>query len=172
MTPAEILKHIRNIPDFPKQGIMFKDITTALKEPEVFQSIIDNMYEQIKGLDIDDIAAIESRGYLFGAPLACKMGKGLVLIRKSGKLPAEVVRQEYSLEYGTDALEMHKDAVEKGKKVLLVDDLLATGGTVRAAVRLVEQVGAEAVGALFLLELQQLSSAANLPIPVYSLIRC
>lgn len=172
MTPAEILNHIRNVPDFPKSGIMFKDITTALKNPEVFQSIIDNMYETVKNLNIDYIAAIESRGYLFGAPLAYKMGAGLILIRKPGKLPAEVVRQEYTLEYGTDALEMHKDAVEKGKKVLLVDDLLATGGTVNAAARLVEKVGAEVVGSLFLLELQELSSAAKLSVPVYSLIKC
>lgn len=172
MTPAEILNHIRNVPDFPKSGIMFKDITTALKNPEVFQSIIDNMYETVKNLNIDYIAAIESRGYLFGAPLAYKMGAGLILIRKPGKLPAEVVRQEYALEYGTDALEMHKDAVEKGKKVLLVDDLLATGGTVNAAARLVEKVGAEVVGGLFLLELQELSSAAKLSVPVYSLIKC
>ncbi len=172
MTPAEILSHIRNIPDFPKPGIMFKDITTALKNPQVFQSIIDNMYEMVKGLDIDYIAVIESRGYLFGAPLACKMGAGLVLIRKPGKLPAEVVRQEYSLEYGTDALEMHKDAIEPGKRVLLVDDLLATGGTVTAAARLVNKVGAKAVGGLFLIEFKELSANAALPVPVYSLIRC
>lgn len=172
MTPTEILTHIRNILDFPKKGIMFKDITTALREPEVFQSIINNMYEMVKSIEIDYIAAIESRGYLFAAPLAYKMGRGLVLIRKPGKLPAEVVRQEYSLEYGTDALEMHKDAVEKGKKVLLVDDLLATGGTAKAAAQLVEQVGAKVVGGLFLLELQQLSEKADLPMSVYSLIRC
>lgn len=172
MTPAEILNHIRNIPDFPKPGIMFKDITTALKNPEVFQNIIDNMYEMVKDLNIDYIAAIESRGYLFGAPLAYKMGAGIVLIRKPGKLPAEVVRQEYTLEYGTDALEMHKDAIEKGKKVLLIDDLLATGGTIKAAAQLVDKVGAKVIGALFLLELQELSSAARLPIPVYSLVKC
>lgn len=172
MTPEEILTHIRSIPNFPKQGIIFKDITTALKEPKVFQSIVDNMYNIIKELDIDYIAAIESRGYLFGAPLAYKMGVGLVLIRKPGKLPAEVVRQEYSLEYGTDALEMHKDAIETGKKVLLIDDLLATGGTVKAAQQLVEQVGGQVVGGLFLLELQELSANAQLAMPVYSLIKC
>lgn len=133
MTPEEILTHIRNIPNFPKPGIMFKDITTALKNPEVFNAIIENMYGQVKNLEFDYIAAIESRGYLFAAPLAYKMNKGLVLIRKPGKLPAKVVRQEYSLEYGTDALEMHEDAIAPGQKVLLIDDLLATGGTVKAA---------------------------------------
>ena len=119
MTAEEILLHIRNIPDFPKKGILFKDITTALKNPKVFNAIIDNMYDLIKDMDIDYIGAIESRGYLFGAPLAYKLGKGLVIIRKPGKLPAETVREEYSLEYGTDALEIHKDAIEKGKNVVL-----------------------------------------------------
>lgn len=172
MTPEEILTHIRNIPNFPKPGIMFKDITTALKNPEVFNAIIENMYGQVKNLDFDFIAAIESRGYLFGAPLAYKMNKGLVLIRKPGKLPAKVVRQEYSLEYGTDALEMHEDAIAPGQKVLLIDDLLATGGTVKAAAGLINQVGGKVTGGLFLLELKALSSQANLPFPLYSLIKC
>lgn len=172
MTPDQILSHIRNVPDFPKKGILFKDITTALKQPKVFQAIVDNLYELIKDQKIDYIAAIESRGYLFGAPLAYKIGAGLVLIRKPGKLPAEVAREEYSLEYGTDALEMHKDAVEKGKKVLLVDDLLATGGTVKAAARLVEKVGGNVVGGLFLLELKALSENVDFSFPIYSLIPC
>lgn len=172
MTPDQILSHIRNVPDFPKKGILFKDITTALKQPKVFQAIVDNLYELIKDQKIDYIAAIESRGYLFGAPLAYKIGAGLVLIRKPGKLPAEVSREEYSLEYGTDALEMHKDAVEKGKKVLLVDDLLATGGTVKAAARLVEKVGGNVVGGLFLLELKALSENVDFSFPIYSLIPC
>ncbi|MCM1324418.1 MAG: adenine phosphoribosyltransferase [Acetobacter sp.] len=172
MTPEQILSHIRNIPNFPKQGIMFKDITTALQKPEVFRAIIDSMCEQIKDLKIDYIAAIESRGYLFAAPLAYKLGVGLVLIRKSGKLPAKVVREEYSLEYGIDALEMHQDALERGKNVLLVDDLLTTGGTIKAASRLVEQIGANVIGSLFLLELKELSQKTALPMPVYSLIQC
>lgn len=172
MTPEEILTHIRNIPNFPKPGIMFKDITTALKKTEVFNAIIENMYGQVKNLEFDYIAAIESRGYLFAAPLAYKMNKGLVLIRKPGKLPAKVVRQEYSLEYGTDALEMHEDAIAQGQKVLLIDDLLATGGTVKAAAGLINQVGGKVTGGLFLLELEALSSQANLPFSVYSLIKC
>ncbi len=172
MTPQEILAQIRNIPDFPKKGIMFKDITTALNQPEVFKAIIDNLYDLVKDLHIDCIAAIESRGYLFGAPLAYKMGAGLVLIRKPGKLPAEVLREEYSLEYGTDALEMHKDAVQNFKNILIVDDLLATGGTAKAACRLVQKAGGNVVGCLFLLELEALSATSNLPVPSYSLIRC
>lgn len=172
MKKEEILSHIRNVPDFPKVGILFKDITTALKKPEVYQAIIDNLYELIKDKKIDYIAAIESRGYLMGAPLAYKMGAGLVIIRKPGKLPAETFREEYSLEYGVDALEMHKDAIEKGKKVLVVDDLLATGGTVKAACNLVKKAKGEVVGALFLMELTALSQHANLETPVYSLIKC
>lgn len=172
MTAEEILAHIRNIPNFPKKGILFKDITTALKKPDVFKAIINNLYELVKELDIDYIAAVESRGYLFGAPLAYKMGKGLVIIRKPGKLPAEVVRESYGLEYGTDTLEMHKDAIEEGARVLLVDDLLATGGTIKAAEKLVKQVGGKVVGSLFLIELTELSSKADLQTPVYSLIKC
>lgn len=171
MTPEEIATHIRTIPDFPKKGILFKDITTALKEPAVFKAIIDNMYDKIKNLPIDYIAAVESRGYLFGAPLAYKLGVGLVIIRKPGKLPAEVERVEYSLEYGTDALEMHKNSFEKGKNILLVDDLLATGGTIKASAELIKKTGGNVVGALFLIELLTLSSQAEMPCPTYSLIK-
>ncbi len=172
MTPEEILSSIRTIPDFPKKGIMFKDITTALKNPAVFHDMIDNLYNLIKDLNVDCVAAIESRGYLLGAPLAYKLGAGMIIIRKPGKLPAEVLREEYSLEYGTDALEMHKDAVEGFKRVLIVDDLLATGGTAKAACRLVTKAGSNVVGCLFLLNLVDVSSAADLPAPVYSLINC
>lgn len=131
--------YIRNIPDFPKPGIIFRDITTALKKPDVFRQIIDEIYFNFKDEDIDYIAAIESRGYLFGAPLAYKLGAGLVIIRKPGKLPSKVERIEYELEYGTDSLEIHQDAVEPGKRVLVVDDLLATGGTICAACKLIEK---------------------------------
>ena len=172
MTPEEILAHIRNVPDFPKKGILFKDITTALQKPEVFYAIIENLYRLIKDLDIDYVAAVESRGFIFGAPLAYKMGVGLVVIRKPNKLPAEVFREEYSLEYGKDSLEMHKDAVKKGDNVLIVDDLLATGGTVSAACRLVEKAGAKVIGTLFLIELTELSQNAKLSAPVYSLLKC
>lgn len=172
MTAEEILAHIRNVPDFPKDGILFKDITTAIKEPKVYKAIIDSLAKLVKDLDFDYIAAIESRGYIIGAPLAYKLNKGLIIIRKPGKLPAEVVREDYSLEYGVDSLEMHKDAVKKGDKVLVVDDLLATGGTIKAACKLVKKVGADVVGCLFLLELVALSQKANLPASAYSLIKC
>jgi len=172
MTNEEILAHIRNVPDFPKKGVMFKDITTALKEPEIFQSIIENLYSLVKNLPIDYIAAVESRGYLFGAPLAYKMGVGLVILRKPGKLPAETLRVDYGLEYGTDALEIHKDMIAPDKNVLVVDDLLATGGTAKAACELVERAGGTVVGCLFLLELCALSSGAEISYPVYSLIKC
>ena len=172
MTADEILTYIRNVPDFPHDGILFKDITTAIKEPKVFEAIIDGLAELVEKLDFKYIAAVESRGYIIGAPLAYKMNKGLIIIRKPGKLPAEVVREDYSLEYGVDSLEMHKDAAQKGDKVLVVDDLLATGGTVKAACRLIEKIEAKTVGCLFLLELTALSQHANLPAPIYSLIKC
>jgi len=172
MKPAEILTYIRNVPDFPKKGILFKDITTALEEPVVYKAIIDNMAEQIKNIKIDNIAAIESRGYLLGAPLAYKLGVGLTIIRKPGKLPSKVYREEYDLEYGTDALEMHQDAIKKGAKVLVVDDVLATGGTARATCKLIERAGGEVVGALVLMELVALSQKAGLKAPVLSLIKC
>ena len=172
MTADEILSYIRNVPDFPKEGILFKDITTALKNPKVFQAIIDNLQNLVKDLHIDYITAIESRGYLIGAPLAYKLGVGLVIIRKPGKLPAKVYREEYALEYGTDALEMHQDAIETGKKVLVVDDLLATGGTVQATCNLIKKAGGDVVGSLFLLELVALSQHAELDAPTYSLIKC
>ena len=172
MTPEEILSHIRNVPDFPKEGILFKDITTALKKPQILQAIIDSLSELVKDIKIDYIAAIESRGFVIGAPLAYKIGAGLVIIRKPGKLPAKVLHEEYSLEYGIDALEMHEDAIEKGKKVLIVDDILATGGTAAASLRLVEKAGGKVVGCLFLMELTALSQNVAISKPIYSLIKC
>lgn len=155
--------YIRNIPDFPKPGIIFRDITTALKKPEVFRQIIDEIYFNFKDGNIDYIAAIESRGYLFGAPLAYKLGAGLVIIRKPGKLPSKVERIEYELEYGTDSLEIHQDAVEPGKRVLVVDDLLATGGTICAACKLIEKIGGIVAGTAFLIELDNLKGKTHLP---------
>ena len=116
MKNEQILAHIRNVPDFPKKGIIFKDITTALKNPDVLQAVIDNLCKAVKGVDFDYVAVIESRGFLLGSPLAYKMHKGLVLVRKKGKLPAKVIREECTLEYGADILEIHEDAVEKSKK--------------------------------------------------------
>ena len=155
--------YIRNIPDFPKQGIIFRDITTALKKPDVFRQIIDEIYFNFKDENIDYIAAIESRGYLFGAPLAYKLGAGLVIIRKPGKLPSKVERIEYELEYGTDSLEIHQDTVEPGKRVLVVDDLLATGGTICAACKLIEKIGGIVAGTAFLIELDNLKGKTHLP---------
>lgn len=155
--------YIRNIPDFPKPGIIFRDITTALKKPEVFRQIIDEIYFNFKDENIDYIAAIESRGYLFGAPLAYKLGAGLVIIRKPGKLPSKVERIEYELEYGTDSLEIHQDAVEPGKRVLVVDDLLATGGTICATCQLIEKIGGIVAGTAFLIELDNLKGKTHLP---------
>ena len=155
--------YIRNIPDFPKPGIIFRDITTALKKPNVFRQIIDEIYFNFEDENIDYIAAIESRGYLFGAPLAYKLGAGLVIIRKPGKLPSKVERIEYELEYGTDSLEIHQDAVEPGKRVLVVDDLLATGGTICAACKLIEKIGGIVAGTAFLIELDNLKGKTHLP---------
>lgn len=155
--------YIRNIPDFPKPGIIFRDITTALKKPNVFRQIIDEIYFNFKDENIDYIAAIESRGYLFGAPLAYKLGAGLVIIRKPGKLPSKVERIEYELEYGTDSLEIHQDAVEPEKRVLVVDDLLATGGTICAACKLIEKIGGIVAGTAFLIELDNLKGKTHLP---------
>mgnify|MGYP005970554667 FL=1 len=155
--------YIRNIPDFPKPGIIFRDITTALKKPDVFRQIIDEIYFNFKDENIDYIAAIESRGYLFGVPLAYKLGAGLVIIRKPGKLPSKVERIEYELEYGTDSLEIHQDAVEPGKRVLVVDDLLATGGTICAACKLIEKIGGIVAGTAFLIELDNLKGKTHLP---------
>ena len=171
MTNEEILSHIRTIPDFPKKGIMFKDITTALKDKTTYKAIVDNMYDAVKHLQIDYVVAVESRGYILGAPLAYKLNAGLIIARKPGKLPSKVKRIEYGLEYGKDALEIHLDALKEGDKVLIVDDLLATGGTVNATIKLVESLKAEVVSSLFLIELEELSKKADLKSPIVSLIK-
>ena len=150
------MHHIRNVPDFPKKGILFKDITPALENAEIFAEIINTLYELLKDKKIDKIASIDARGYLFGAPLAYKLGCGLVLVRKAGKLPAETLSETYDLEYGKAIIEVHKDAVNKGEKVLIVDDLLATGGTTKAACRLLQKLGADIVANVFLIELSDL----------------
>ncbi len=153
---------VRSIPDFPKKGILFKDITTLLKNKEALKKTIDDLAASVKDKKIDYIVAIESRGFIFGAALAYKMGIGFVPVRKKGKLPAETISESYALEYGTDILEMHKDALEKGKKVLIVDDLLATGGTVEAVCRLVKKVGAEVAAIVFVIELCDLKGKDKL----------
>ncbi|SES73501.1 adenine phosphoribosyltransferase [Natronincola peptidivorans] len=144
---------IREIQDFPKEGINFKDITTLLKDKEAFKYMVDALSEQLKGLDVDIVAGPESRGFLVGAPVAYKIGAGFVPVRKPNKLPGETLRHEYELEYGMDALEIHKDAIKPGQKVAIVDDLLATGGTMLATAKLIEALGGEVVSMNFLIEL-------------------
>ena len=153
---------IRNIQDFPKPGIGFKDITTLLKDGEAFKAAIDKIVENLKDKDIDYVVGPEARGFLLGAPVAYALGAGFVPIRKPGKLPAEVVSFEYDLEYGTDKIEMHKDSIEEGKKVVIIDDLLATGGTVEAATKLIESLGGEIVSIQFLIELEFLNGKDKL----------
>lgn len=151
--PEVVRSKIRNVPDFPKQGINFKDITTAIKCPETFRRIVNYLTEEFKDLGIDYVAGIESRGFIFGGPIAYNLGAGLVIIRKPGKLPADVEKVHYDLEYGTDAIEIHKDAIEPGKRVLIIDDLLATGGTAVATLDLVQKTGGNPVGIGFAIEL-------------------
>lgn len=171
-TLSEIENKIRVIPDFPKPGITFRDITTLIKDAKAFQLVIDTFYDAYKNAGVDYVVAIESRGYLFGAPLAYKLGAGLVVVRKPGKLPAAVERVEYDLEYGKDALEIHQDAIAPGKKVLVIDDLLATGGTVCACCELVKRLGAEVAGAAFVIELKDLEGCKKLSqqIPVFAML--
>jgi adenine phosphoribosyltransferase len=160
--PELVKSKIRDIPDFPKPGIIFKDISTAIKHPETFRRIVDFIAEEFKNEKVDYIAAVESRGFIFGAPLAYKMDAGLVIIRKPGKLPAKVEKISYDLEYGTDSVEIHADAIEPGKRVLLVDDLLATGGTSQAAYDLIKKIGGVPVGMAFVIELTFLNGRQKL----------
>lgn len=147
---------VRQVPDFPKPGILFLDITTATKDAKAMKLMIDFLYEKFKDEKIDYVAGIESRGFIFGAPLACRLNAGFVPIRKPNKLPADTIKESYSLEYGTDTIEMHADAVKSGDRVLVIDDLLATGGTAMAACKLVKKVGAEVIAAAFVIELDPL----------------
>ena len=157
-----IKSKIRTIPHWPKQGIMFKDITTLLKDPEGFKETIDLLYDRYKDKKIDKVIGIESRGFIFGAPLAYLLGCGFVPVRKPGKLPAECESEEYTLEYGTDRIEIHKDAIDKGDRVLIVDDLIATAGTASAARNLVKKLGGEIVECAFIVELIDLRGREKL----------
>ncbi len=159
----EVKKMIREVPDFPKKGINFIDITTAIKDAPTMKKIIDFFVEKFKDKDIDYVAGIESRGFIFGMPVAYGLKCGFVPIRKPNKLPAQTIGVDYSLEYGTDRVEMHKDAIEKGKNVLIIDDLLATGGTAAAACELVELAGAKLAGVGFFVELSELKGIERLP---------
>jgi adenine phosphoribosyltransferase len=163
---------IRDIPDFPKPGILFRDITTLLQNPEAFGFVIDKLVNFYSSESIDYVAGIESRGFIFGTPLAHRLSAGFVPIRKPGKLPAATHSAQYALEYGTDRLEIHQDAFPSGSRVLLVDDLLATGGTAAAATQLVGATGATLVGIAFVIELTALAGRDKLPnIAVQSLIQ-
>ena len=145
--------YVRSIPDFPEKGIIFRDVTSVLQDADGFQLAVDEMTKLLEGVDFDVIVGAESRGFIFGAPIAYKLHKPLILCRKKGKLPCETVSQEYSLEYGTATIEMHKDSIKKGQKVVIIDDLIATGGTVGATISLVEKLGGEVVKLVFLMEL-------------------
>jgi adenine phosphoribosyltransferase len=170
-SPSDLQEYIRDVPDFPKPGILFKDITPLLLNSDAFESAIDLMAEKVSNLDVDVLAAAEARGFLFAAPLAIKLGLGMVPIRKPGKLPYKKHSYSYELEYGTDTLEMHVDGIEKRQNVLVVDDLLATGGTVEACCRMIEDCEANVVGCLFLINLAFLGGAKKLePYPVISLL--
>ena len=153
----KIEDYVRSIPDFPEPGIIFRDITSVLQDADGLQLAIDSMQDCLKDTDVDVIVGTESRGFIFGAPLAYVMHKPFVPIRKKGKLPCETVEKTYDLEYGTATIEMHKDAIQKGEKVVLLDDLIATGGTMKAAAELVEELGGEVVKMLFLIELSDLN---------------
>jgi adenine phosphoribosyltransferase len=153
---------IREVPDFPKPGILFYDITTLLREPAAFAEVIDRMAEPVKDAGIDLVVGMESRGFIFAAPLAYKLGAGFVPVRKLGKLPADTIEVEYDLEYGTATLEVHRDAIETGQRVLIVDDLLATGGTVLGTIELVRRLGGEIAGLSFLVELTALNGREKL----------
>jgi adenine phosphoribosyltransferase len=154
--------HIRHVPDFPKPGILFYDVTTLLKDPQGFKLAIDSLSAPYVGSGVTLVVGIESRGFILGSAVADRIGAGFVPVRKLGKLPAQTIRATYALEYGTDSLEMHRDAVEEGQKVLIVDDLLATGGTARATVDLVRQLGGNVVGVSVLIELVELNGRAKL----------
>ncbi len=154
--------YVRTIPDFPEEGIMFRDITTVIQDPEGFHLAIDEMIKLLDGVDFDMVVGAESRGFVFGAPIAYALNKGFVLVRKKGKLPCETISQSYDLEYGSAEIEMHKDSIKPGQKVVVVDDLIATGGTIEASIKLIEQLGGEVVKVLFLMELAGLEGKKRL----------
>ncbi len=157
-----VADYITTIPDFPEPGIMFRDVTSVLQDVEGMTLAIDELQKRLEGVEFDVIAGAESRGFIFGMPLAYNLHKPFVPIRKAGKLPREVIRKEYALEYGTAVIEMHKDAIKPGQRVVLIDDLIATGGTMRAGAELVEELGGKVVKMLFLVELAGLNGRAVL----------
>ena len=154
--------YVRSIPDFPEPGIIFRDVTSVLQEADGLQLSIDGIMDKLKGVDFDVVVGPESRGFIFGVPVAYNMKKGFVPVRKKGKLPCETVSMEYDLEYGSAVIEMHKDSIKPGQKVAVIDDLIATGGTVEAAVKLIEELGGEVVKIVFLMELAGLDGRRKL----------
>lgn len=173
MSVMDIRKSIRTISDYPKPGIMFRDITTLLADARSFRRAIDELVQPFAGQKIDKVAGIEARGFILGGAVAHQLSAGFIPVRKKGKLPAETLRQTYALEYGTDEVEIHVDAVKKGETVLLIDDLIATGGTAEAAIQLLRRAGADIVGAAFVIDLPELGGAArigNMGVPVQSLV--
>jgi adenine phosphoribosyltransferase len=162
---------IRDVPDFPKAGILYRDLTPLLQDPKALAAAVEGIAAPLRDLGIERVLGIESRGFLFGAPVAMALGAGLGLVRKEGKLPSERLRQSYDLEYGTDAVEMHVDAVEKGQRVVVLDDLIATGGTASAAVALAREAGAEVVCCSFLVELGFLEGRERIDVPCRTVIR-
>ncbi|MCL2199477.1 MAG: adenine phosphoribosyltransferase [Defluviitaleaceae bacterium] len=167
----ELKKHVRDILDFPIPGILFRDITTVLKEPDTLKAAVDEMAALLDGVEFDAVLGPESRGFIFGMPLAYNLGKGFVPVRKLGKLPGETVQKKYDLEYGSAVIEIHKDAVTKGKRFVLIDDLLATGGTAKATVELVEEMGGVVVASVFFIELEDLKGREILSGDVRSLLK-
>ena len=167
----DLAQHIRNIPDFPQPGIQFKDITTLLLVPEAFRETIRLFQERYAGQSLDGVVGVDARGFIFGATLAYEMGLPFITARKKGKLPGDTLSEEYALEYGTAVVEIHRDAVHAGQRLVIIDDLLATGGTMRAVANLVEKLGGEVVEAAFVVELPPLGGRKRLePIPVHSLV--
>ena len=154
--------YVRSIPDFPEKGIIFRDITSVIQSPEGLKLAIDGINESLKDVDYDVVVGPESRGFIFGVPVAYANGKGFVPVRKKGKLPCETISEDYSLEYGTATIEMHKDAIVPGQKVVIVDDLIATGGTTEAIIKLIERLGGEVVKIVFLIELEGLNGREKL----------
>ncbi|MCR4589039.1 MAG: adenine phosphoribosyltransferase [Lachnospiraceae bacterium] len=155
-------EYVRTIPDFPEPGIMFRDVTSVLQDADGLNLAIDTMQDMVKDLDFDVVVGAESRGFIFGTPIAYNLHKPFVLIRKKGKLPCETISQDYDLEYGKATIEMHKDSIKPGQKVLIVDDLIATGGTTEAMIKLVERLGGEVVGVVVLMELAGLNGRARI----------
>lgn len=155
-------EYVRSIPDFPEEGIIFRDVTSVLQDKDSLKMAIDEIQKQLEGIDFDLVLGPESRGFIFGVPVAYNMNKGFIPVRKKGKLPCETISMEYELEYGTAVIEMHKDAIKPGQKVVIIDDLIATGGTIEAITKLVESLGGEVVKIVFLMELEGLKGRDKL----------